>query len=121
MHIDFSISYKDIGLRVKMIRLRKEITQEELAGITGLSSPHISNVETGNTKVSLPSLIKIANALDSSIDAILFDNMTYTRHVVEDEVLKVVSDCDDKEIRVIADTARALKYSMRQSYSKGTV
>lgn len=109
--------YKAIGLRIKMIRLKKDMTQEQLAGITDLSAPHISNVETGNTKVSLRALVKIANALDCSIDEILFDNMTYTRHVVEHEMLKVVSDCDDKEIRVIADTARALKISMRQSFA----
>lgn len=113
--------YKAIGLRIKMVRLKKEITQEQLAEITGLSSPHISNVETGNTKVSLKSLVRIANALDCSIDEVLFDNMTYTRHIVEHEMLKVVSDCDDKEIRVIADTARALKHSMRQSFAKGVV
>lgn len=112
-------NYKAIGIKIKMIRLTKKITQEQLAEITGLSSPHISNVETGNTKVSLVSLVNIANALDCSIDEILFDNMTYTRHVVEHEMLKVVSDCDDKEIRVIADTARALKHSMRQSFAKG--
>lgn len=116
MHFEFD--YKSIGLRIKMIRLKRELTQEEIAGITGLSCPHISNVETGNTKVSLKALVNIANALNCSLDALLFDNMTYTRHVVENEVLTVVADCNDKEIHVIAETAKALKHSMRQSFSK---
>lgn len=111
--------YKAIGMKIKFIRLKKRMTQEQLAEITGLSCPHISNVETGNTKVSLVSLVKIANALGCSIDEILVDNMAYIRPVVEHEMLKVISDCDDKEIRVIADTARALKHSMRQSFANG--
>ncbi|WP_345788359.1 helix-turn-helix transcriptional regulator [Desulfosporosinus metallidurans] len=51
------------------------MTQDQVAEITGLSNPHVSNVETGSTKPSLPTIIKIANALSVSVDELLCDNI----------------------------------------------
>ena len=42
------IDYKAIGLRIKAARARKGLTQGNIANLTGLSTPHISNIETGN-------------------------------------------------------------------------
>lgn len=63
--------YKEIGKRTKIARIRENITQEALAEKISLSTPHMSNVETGNTKVSLPAIIRIANASWNQ-DAIAF-------------------------------------------------
>ena len=58
------INYKDIGVLVKQERINKNITQEKLAELSGVSVTHMSNIENANTKLSLPVLINIANALD---------------------------------------------------------
>ena len=39
------INYKDIGIRVKQERINKNITQEKLAEISGVSVTHMSNIE----------------------------------------------------------------------------
>ena len=57
------IDYKAIGQRIKIARIKKGITQESVANIINMTPSHMSNVETGKTKVSLPTLIAIANAL----------------------------------------------------------
>ena len=62
------IDYKAIGLRIKAARIRKGFTQGNIAQLTGLSTPHISNIETGNTKLGLPTIIHLANVLDVSVD-----------------------------------------------------
>ena len=41
------IDYKAIGLRIKKARTDKGMTQGCIAQLTGLSTPHISNIETG--------------------------------------------------------------------------
>lgn len=48
-----NIDYKAIGVRIKAARARKGVTQGYIAEVTGLSTPHISNIETGNTKLGL--------------------------------------------------------------------
>ena len=44
-----NIDYKAIGVRIKAARARKGVTQGYIAEVTGLSTPHISNIETGNS------------------------------------------------------------------------
>lgn len=70
------INYKDIGVRVKQERINKNITQEKLAELSGVSVTHMSNIENANTKLSLPVLINIANALDCDSSILLFENST---------------------------------------------
>ena len=55
---DMSIDYKSIGRRIKAARTRLDMTQERLAEQVNLSPSHLSNIETGTTKVSLPTIVK---------------------------------------------------------------
>ena len=71
----FEPDYKAIGNRIKQARKRQKITQKKLAEMTDLSTSHMSHIESGKTKVSLPSLIQIANALHTTVDSLLHDNI----------------------------------------------
>ena len=51
------------GHRIKELRLKQNISQEELAFRCGLSKNYISDVERGTRNVSLKSIEKIANGL----------------------------------------------------------
>ena len=102
-----SIDYKSIGRRIKVARVRLDITQERLAEQVNLSPSHLSNIETGTTKVSLPTLVNLANALHVSVDGLLADSVISSKPVFEKDIQSVLSDCDDYEIRIIADIAAA--------------
>lgn len=108
-----NLDYKAIGVRIKDARSMQEMSQERLAELAGLSTTHTSHIETGNTKVSLPTLIKIANVLGCSLDELVCDSIIKAKAVFEGELARTISDCDELEIRVIADMAKALKTSMR--------
>lgn len=58
-----NINYKAIGMRIRNRRKVLGLTQQRLAEIADLSDTNISHIERGATKLSLPSLISIANAL----------------------------------------------------------
>ena len=75
------VDYKAIGQRIKIARIKKGVTQETVADLIDITPAHMSNVETGKTKVSLPTLIAIANALSVSVDTLLCDNViTFPNH-----------------------------------------
>ncbi len=59
------LTQKDIALGKRIRRLRKKIgmTQEELAERANLSVTHIGLVETGKRRISLQSLQKVASSL----------------------------------------------------------
>ena len=56
--------YRRIGTRIRRLRHRRNLLQEDLAESTGLSRGSISNIETGRQQLYVHHLIAIAAALD---------------------------------------------------------
>ena len=61
------------GLRLKDQRLKKQLSQEELAVITKLHRTYIGSAERGERNVSMLNLYKISSALNIDIEALLTD------------------------------------------------
>lgn len=109
------LDYKAIGKRIKIARIHADMTQEALAGKVDLSPSHMSNIETGTTKVSLTTIVNIANALSVTVDDLLCDNLVRARVQMERDIQAVLEGCDDYEIRVIKDVAQATVAALRQN------
>lgn len=62
---------KQIGKNIQRIRQAQKITQAELAEMIHLSVVHISHIETGSSMPSLPTLLDICNALETTPNDIL--------------------------------------------------
>lgn len=108
------IDYTAIGMRIKIARIKAKVTQEVLGDKTGLSVVHISNVENGNAKISLPSIIAIANALSVSVDELLCDNVVCSNHVFNKETQEILADCSPYDIRVLVDILKSTKEALRK-------
>jgi len=65
---DISITF---GNRVKQIRLKKKLSQAELAQILGLHHTYISGIERGVRNMSLKNIEKIAMALEVPIEKLV--------------------------------------------------
>ncbi len=74
----YNMDYEMLGARIREARKNKGYTQSELAELTEYSVQHISHVETGSTKLSVELLICIANVLDTSLDELLKDSLTFS-------------------------------------------
>ena len=61
---DISEVRKQIGLFVKLHRLRKKLSQPELANEVELSKTHISRIENGEANLTITYIIKICNFLE---------------------------------------------------------
>lgn len=69
-----------IGLRIKVLRTEKELTQEAVAFKAEIDRTFMNHVENGRRNVSIQSLEKIINGLEVSFkeffeDEQLFDNV----------------------------------------------
>lgn len=58
------IDYAFIGARLKEARIRKNMTQEQLAAMTDVGSTHISHIEIGMTIPSTKLLVQMMNILN---------------------------------------------------------
>lgn len=85
------LDYQAIGKRVKNARLRSQLTQEELAEKAGLSVTHMSNIETGHSKLSLPMAVALANTLHVSVNEFLCDNVICSKETFSIEALSYIS------------------------------
>ena len=99
------LDYKAIGKRIKIARIKKNLTQETVADRIGVTPQHVSNIETGNTSVSLTTLV--------SVDELLCDTVLASKPVFEKEAREILEDCNEYEIRVLVDVLKATKISMR--------
>jgi len=98
------IDFKKLGMRIKEVRHRKNITQEKLAVITDLSPNFIARIESNNSKVSLTSLVKICMALETSMDYLLSDTIN-----LPDNAILNMTALNDTEKRFIANTIKGIK------------
>lgn len=55
------VDYIKIGQRIRTARTKLGWQQAEVAFRAGLTTSHMSHIETGQTKVALPTIVKIAN------------------------------------------------------------
>ena len=108
------LDYKAIGKRIKIARIKADMKQEHLAEKSGLSPTHVSNVETGTTKVSLSALVSLANALGVTVDDLLCDSLIHARVQFEQDIAELLEDCDNYEIRMVKDMAEALITTLRR-------
>ena len=108
------VDYKDIGARVKTARMRKKITQEQLATAVGVGTTHISHIETGNAIPSLQVMIDIANTLACSMDELLCIEVDEARPYYNSWITDLMADCDSRELKLISDTIVSMKASMRR-------
>lgn len=112
------IDYADIGSRIRTVRLERKMTQEQLANAVNLGVTHISHIETGSSVPSLQSFIAILNALNCSADELLCRELVTTAGIKNNWLAELVSDCSIEEVKVISDTLKAMKASIRANYSE---
>ena len=108
------LDYKAIGKRIKIARIKADLTQERLAEAVEISPTHMSNIETGTTRVSLSAIVSLANALSVTVDDLLCDSVVKAKVQFEKDIAAVLDDCDEHEIRIIKDMAQALKETLRR-------
>lgn len=106
------INYKDIGTQIRYERKKQSITQEKLAELCNISIPHMSNIENANTKVSLPVLVDIANALNCTVDQLLCNSLNNNSVASNSIINDILSDCNNSQKAIIMDTIISLKDSL---------
>lgn len=108
------IDYVDIGKRIQKKRKSLDITQEALADKTNLDTSTISKFETGNTKISLPSLVKIANILEMSADELLCGSIRASSYIYQNELIEQLQNCTEEEFRLLTAINTCLLKELRK-------
>lgn len=107
------LDYKALGKRIKIARINADMTQDRLSTLLDLSPSHMSNIETGSTRISLTALVNIANALTVTVDDLLYDSIVHARPQLERDIQQIVDSCDDYELRVVKEVTQSVVDALR--------
>lgn len=104
------MDYTLLGKRIRDERLIQRLTLEKLAEKIDKSINFIGQIERGEGKPSLETLVDIANALGVSVDYLLYDNIKVSADDTDKEILGIIHMMDDKGKRFILDIAERYIY-----------
>ena len=111
------VNYKEIGKKIRQYRKELNMTQAQLGELAGVEPSNISHIERGATKLSLPTLIKIANALGRTVDELIYDSLKLRRIFLISELDELLLDCSDVQVKSIIKVMRALKEAILENDS----
>jgi repressor LexA len=57
----------ELGRRVAELRVKRSLTQEDLAELLGVTPRYVQSIEAGRQNLSVRSLVKLARALDARL------------------------------------------------------
>ena len=97
------MDYFKIGQNIRKYRKEKNFSQEELAEKVFISTTHMSHIETGSTKLSLPVLVDLAKVLNVSTDEILNEDFDSSKAKLVETVEEVISSCSPKQAEIIKE------------------
>lgn len=107
------LDYVVIGKRIREMRKNRGMTQSTLAELSGVEPSNISHIERAATKLSLPTLVSIANILGASLDEIVYDNLDKSAHVSIKLIDELLSDCTPAELKAIGEVIKTTKTVLR--------
>lgn len=106
------IDYYEIGQRVRKFRKAYGLSQEELAEKIGISTTHMSHIETGNTKLSLQVLVDLSLALEVKTDELLFDSAPSDKGDCAAEIAGLIESCSAAEAKLLKEIIFSVKTSI---------
>ena len=71
MWLSEKIKHKKFGKNVKIERIKKDLTQEQLAEIMSVSQNYIANIERGKANMSLVKLYELSKYLNVKLEKLL--------------------------------------------------
>lgn len=91
-----------IGMRIRSIRNKKKLTQEQLAEIAGITPQYLGNIERGKENPTLEKIIVLSNALNVDIGEIFYlleiEDPKKAKKVIQEKL----KNADDEDLKMIS-------------------
>ena len=103
------IDYVKIGNRIRIEREKFDMTREKLSEILNISPYFLGQIERGERKMSINTLINLSECLHISIDYLFFEQVNNNNNNNNNDVLySLISKCSEKEVKVIEGLIKLL-------------
>lgn len=96
------------GKRLHENRIKQGLSSKQLAQKVSISQIYINEIERGNKTPGLETFIKLCNALDTTSDSILIDNLNVSHMLFCDEISAKVKRLSIQNANVVNAVLDAL-------------
>lgn len=94
---------KDLGLRLRDLRIEADYTQEELAERADMSTVYLGEVERGQKVIGVDKFINIVKALGVSADYVLCNELPTGEPYAFDEITEKFKKLNPKQRKTAID------------------
>ncbi|MCM1226849.1 MAG: helix-turn-helix domain-containing protein [Clostridium sp.] len=101
------LDYIALGIRIRQARKEHHVTQEQLGELCELSTAHIGHIERGTRIPSIDTLFRIAQALDVSMDYLIFDSIAPDENLFT-TINSILQSKDKRKVKIFMTIVRAL-------------
>ena len=106
------LDYKEIGHNIRKYRLALNLKQKDLAEKINMTEQHVSHIENASTKLSLPTLIAIANALSVDCNSLLGSTLTGAQEKIKrEEIQYLLANMDERQLHLCVEICRLVAES----------
>lgn len=109
------LNYVEIGSKIRAYRKMKNLSQEQLAEKVWISTTHMSHIETGTTKLSLPVLVDISNALEVGVDDLLDTELNARKKNTTNNIKEILNSCTSQQIKIIEQIVATTKKALDEN------
>ena len=109
-----ALNSKSLGRQIKRYRSEKKISQEELGNMVFSTREHISYIETGERLPSLEMIVLIANALETSLNDLLAEDLIVLMSDTNSKIQEIFLDCNHVEKTILMNNLQYLKSLLRE-------
>ena len=99
------VDYTEVGNRIRIQRQYFDMSREKLAELLDLSPYFVGQVERGERKMSISTLIKVSQRLHISIDYLIFGKQNITS---TNELYSLLNGCSEKEVKAIVTIIKVI-------------
>lgn len=92
---------RDLGTRIRELRIKRNMTQEDIADGTGSSQSHIGRIERGEINIGLDLLEKVAAVLNVQPGQLFALNHEKEAQILRDELDGLLDKASEQDIRLI--------------------
>ncbi|EKQ54379.1 MAG: putative transcription factor, MBF1 like protein [Clostridium sp. Maddingley MBC34-26] len=102
------MNYKQIGQRIRNERAKLNLNREKFAEILELSTNFVGQIERGEKKMSLDTLVKISDCLHISLDFLIRGKDISPDKTDTNKLHMLINKCSQHEISLITDVIKAM-------------